>query len=362
MKRVREWLLVGAGALLLVALACSGSDSTGPSAAPPLGTIAFVSARDGNQEIYVMNADGSGVSRLTNTPATDIDPAWSPDGRRIAFASDGDRTHRIYDIYVMNADGSGVTRLTNDPVTAWGPAWSPDGTKIAFESYRDGNGEIYVMNPDGSAVTNLTHDPADDAWPAWSPDGAKIAFSCRVGPTLSRDIYVMNADGTGVKNLTNNPADDYTPAWSPDGSRIAFASDRDEYYGEIYVMNADGSGVTRLTIHPLEDLTPAWSPDGSKIAFARENESYKDEIYVMSPDGSGVTRLSDSGREPAWKPQGVLEAGMKARQPGGVTGHSETPMPAPCRRQRAPRRRYESKPTVAAHYRRRAARLSRGLH
>ena len=211
LARVREWLLVGAGALLLVALACSGSDSTGPSAAPPLGTIAFVSARDGNQEIYVMNADGSGVSRLTNTPATDIDPAWSPDGRRIAFASDGDGTHRIYDIYVMNADGSGVTRLTNDPVTAWGPAWSPDGTKIAFESYRDGNGEIYVMNPDGSAVTNLTHDPADDAWPAWSPDGAKIAFA-RENESYKDEIYVMSPDGSGVTRLSDSGRE---PAWKP---------------------------------------------------------------------------------------------------------------------------------------------------
>src|SRR5207247_8008882 len=175
MKRVREWLLVGAGALLLVALACSGSDSTGPTADTTHFTIAFLSAREGNQDIYVMNADGSGVSRLTNTPATDIDPAWSPDGRRIAFASDGDGTHRIYDIYVMNADGSGVTRLTNDPVTAWGPAWSPDGTKIAFESYRDGNGEIYVMMPDGSAGTTRPHEPADAAGPAGSAAGATVA-------------------------------------------------------------------------------------------------------------------------------------------------------------------------------------------
>src|SRR5205809_8140657 len=109
MKRVREWLLVGAGALLLVALACSGSDSTGPSAAPPLGTIAFVSARDGNQEIYVMNADGSGVSRLTNTPAPDIGPAWSPDGRRIGFASDGDASQGVIAFSEMGRDGTGGT-------------------------------------------------------------------------------------------------------------------------------------------------------------------------------------------------------------------------------------------------------------
>src|SRR5205809_252523 len=120
MKRVREWLLVGAGALLLVALACSGSDSTGPSAAPPLGTIAFVSARDGNGAIYVMNPDGSGVTQLTHDPLEDLAPAWSPDGSKIAFAGENEAYED--EIYVMSPDGSGVTRLSD---SGREPAWKP---------------------------------------------------------------------------------------------------------------------------------------------------------------------------------------------------------------------------------------------
>jgi type II secretory pathway pseudopilin PulG len=127
------------------------------------GRIAFISDRDGNDEIYVMNADGSGVTRLTNNPAYDGWPAWSPDGRRIAFASNRDGNPEIY---VMNADGSGVTRLTNNPADDWAPSWSPDGRRIIFVSNRDGNYEIYVMNSDGSGVTRLTNNPARDVWPA----------------------------------------------------------------------------------------------------------------------------------------------------------------------------------------------------
>jgi hypothetical protein len=130
------------------------------------GCIAFASNRDGNWEIYVMNADGSGVTRLTNNPADDRVPSWSPDGRRIAFDSKRDGN---YEIYVMNADGSGQTNLTNNPADDYMPSWSPDGRRIAFDSKRDGNYEIYVMNADGSGVTRLTNNPAFDCCPAWSP-------------------------------------------------------------------------------------------------------------------------------------------------------------------------------------------------
>ena len=211
MKRVREWLLVGAGALLLVALACSGSDSTGPSAAPPLGTIAFVSARDGNGEIYVMNPDGSAVTNLTHDPADDAWPAWSPDGAKIAFSRRvGPTLSR--DIYVMNADGTGVKNLTNNPADDYTPAWSPDGSRIAFASDRDEYyGEIYVMNADGSGVTRLTIHPLEDLTPAWSPDGSKIAFA-RENESYKDEIYVMSPDGSGVTRLSDSGRE---PAWKP---------------------------------------------------------------------------------------------------------------------------------------------------
>ena len=260
-----------------------------------VGTIAFDSHRDGNYEIYVMNAAGSGVTRLTNSPEDDEDPAWSPDATKIAFDSHSE-------IYVMDADGSGLTRLTNNPAADFSPAWSPDGTKIAFVSSRDGNYEIYVMNADGSDVTRVTDNPADDLGPAWSPDGTKIAFGSTRDGNL--EIYVMNANGSGRTRLTNNPAGDISPAWSPDGTKISFWSTRDGN-DEIYVMNADGSGVTRLTDNPAADAYAAWSPDGTKIAFESDRAG-NFELYVMNADGSGVTRLTNDPADdlhPAWRPE-----------------------------------------------------------
>jgi TolB protein len=137
--------------------------------------IAFVSDRDGNYEIYVMKADGTCQTRLTNDPEDDKYPLWSPDGSKIAFSSDRDGNREIY---VMNADGTGQTNLTNDPAWDSQPAWSPDSTKIAFGSERDGlGGDIYVVNIDGTGLTNLTNDLASNDDPTWSPDGTKIAFA-----------------------------------------------------------------------------------------------------------------------------------------------------------------------------------------
>ncbi len=260
--------------------------------------IAFRSLRDGNSEIYVMNADGSGVTRLTNNPADDLQPAWSTDRRKIAFVSKRDGN---YEIYVMNADGSGQTNLTNNPAADYSPSWSPDGSKITFESDRGGNSEIYVMNADGSGQTNVTNNPGDDHAPSWSSDGSKIAFvSNRAGDNLTYQIYVMNAGGAGQTRLTSTGSN-YDPTWSPDGSKIAFMSDRDGNF-EIYMMSAGGSGQTRLTNNSNLDHWPAWSPDGSKIAFY-SNRDGNTEIYVMNVNGSGQTRLTNNpadDMQPAW--------------------------------------------------------------
>ena len=263
-----------------------------------LGVIAFERwSNPGAMEIYVMNAGGSGATRLTNDWNDFFNglPAWSPDGAKIAFVSDRDGYNDNYEIYVMNADGSSVTRLTNSPGYDLVPAWSPDGKRIAFESSRDGNHEIYVMNADGSNAVNLSQNAASDGGPAWSPDGTRIAFATdRDG---NSEIYIMKADGSGVTRLTRDQAGEGHPAWSPDGAKIAF--ERDD--GSIYVMNADGSGVTRLTRSRGSDTSPAWSPDGTKIAFVTANY----EIYVMNPDGSGQTSITNGGFDayPAWRPR-----------------------------------------------------------
>ena len=123
------------------------------------GKIAFDSAREGNLDIYAMRPDGTGVTNLTDHPASDSEPAWSPDGSKIAFLSDRGGTGEIW---VMNADGSGPTQLTDHPAADFEQAWSPDGTKLAFTTNRDGNFELYVMNADGSGPTRLTNDAAAD--------------------------------------------------------------------------------------------------------------------------------------------------------------------------------------------------------
>jgi Tol biopolymer transport system component len=203
----------------------------------------------------------------------------------------------------MNADGSGQTRITNNPANDFEPAWSPDGSKIAF--WRDNGGsygyDIYVMNADGSSQTRLTTG-GNNYEPSWSTDGKKIVFTS--GRDLYYDeIYVMNADGTGQTRLTFNTIVDVEPAWSPDGSKIVFVSDRDGTPWRIYVMNSDGTGQTRLTTPSWgSDLHPAWSPDGSKIVF-ESVPSGNSEIYIMNPDGTGQTRLTtnpENDMEPAW--------------------------------------------------------------
>ncbi|MGH2765470.1 MAG: TolB family protein, partial [Actinomycetota bacterium] len=158
---------------------------------------------------------------------------------------------------------SGQTNLTNDGGDDDDPAWSPDGSKIAFSTDRDGNLEIYVMNAaDGSGQTNLTNDGEDDREPGWAPDGSRIAFRANRG---GFEIYVMNADGSGQTNLTNSPGGDVSPTWSPDGTRIAFATSR-LGFNEIFVMNADGSGQTDLTNNlPASDGSPDWQRMFSKV-------------------------------------------------------------------------------------------------
>jgi len=262
--------------------------------------LAFASTVDGNPEIYVINSNGTGSTRLTfSDPASDAEPAWSPDGTKIAFRSDRSGSPEIY---VINADGSNPVRLTDAAGGNFHPAWSPDGTKVAFTSKRDGNGEIYVMNADGTGLVNLTNHGADDGDPAWSPDGTKIAFtSDRNG---NAEIYVMNADGSNPVRLTNHPAQDAEPAWSPDGTKIAFASKRNGN-PEIFVMNADGSAVTQLTSsggNSEGHSHPAWYPDGRKIAFVAASclDTCSSVIRVMRANGTDLVDLT-SGSDPAWR-------------------------------------------------------------
>jgi Tol biopolymer transport system component len=255
---------------------------------------------NGNPEIYIINSNGTGSTRLTADSASDVGPAWSPDGTKIAFQSDRDGNPEIY---VMNADGSNPIRLTTHAASDSQPAWSPDGARIAFTSNRDGNAEIYVMNADGSNQVRLTNDAASDGEPAWSPDGARIAFtSDRDG---NPEIYVMNADGSGVVRVTSDPsAASAAPDWSPDGSRIAFSRrwcSNASCFEAVFVMNADGSGVNQIAC--CDARGPSWAPDGRKIAFTA-NASVSPVIAVIRADGMNLVELT-SGSDAAWRRQGT---------------------------------------------------------
>jgi Tol biopolymer transport system component len=250
-----------------------GNDS--PSWSPDGTKIAFSSNRDGNWEIYVMNADGSGVTRLTtNRSADDASPAWSPDGTKIAFHTNRDDN---YEIYVMNPDGSAQTNLTKESGSEdASPSWAPDSSRLVFAS----EGDLYTMRADGSQQIRLTSGKTDDAFPSWSPNGSKIALTAGVGSRSFIDI--VNADGSGRTRLTRGGSE-YEPRWSKDGSKIAYA-DFSSGLGHIVVMNADGTSPTRLTSFPKRvDYDPSWSPDGTKIAFAGYIDNVPPIVLIVGP-------------------------------------------------------------------------------
>jgi Tol biopolymer transport system component len=259
-ERRSAWVWVSAAltALWLLAGGCDGEQGDNTSeteepAAPGTTTIretsqaataklAFVSDRAGNNDIYLMDSDGSNQRRITNTLAGEGDPTISPDGKRVAFYVPS--LEGTLDVYVMNLDGSNRKRLTNDEASETGLAFSPDGQKIAFSRSAGEGGvgfRIYVMDSDGTSLKMLTGDEegywvAEDWDPAWSPDGDRIAFeSTRDG---NPEIYVMDSDGTNEERLTDSPWNDSDPAFSSDGNKVAFVTDRDGS-NEIYVATVD---------------------------------------------------------------------------------------------------------------------------
>lgn len=298
-----RWLLACCLGLAVATLA--GEAKPTHSAFPGAnGLIAFQSFRGGSSQIYLETVPPSPVRRLTDPRHCYALPAWSPDGKWIAFEYNpspiGLRA-RDSEIYVMNPlarrPPTTVRRLTNVPGFDGDPAWSPNGKQIVFESTRSGNSDIWVMDADGTNPKNLTAgSPQFDGDPTWSPGGGRIAFtSTRDG---NAEIYLMNPKGAGLLNITNSPGDDFDPTWSPDGELVAFVSNRDRNF-EIYETN-DRFLLKRLTHDSGLDAFPAWSPDGRWIAFTtdRGDTGNRDVQYMSANgDGNGVTELTQA---PGW--------------------------------------------------------------
>lgn len=237
-------------------------------------------------DVYLFDAAGQMVRRLTELPNFDYQPRWSPDGQRIAFAAVRDRQQQVF---TMKADGSDVVELTRGSQNSE-PAWSPDGRLIAFRSERDGNPNIYLMNADGSEQRALTMDPQAETSPAWSPDGKQLLFTSLVSGHT--EIHVMNADGSGVRQLTQTATGHSRAAfWSPDGKQIAFGTNRDGN-DEIYLMAADGSGARNVSNHAASEFPVGWSPDGAELLFISTRDRPARDVYRMKADGTGVIRVT----------------------------------------------------------------------
>jgi Tol biopolymer transport system component len=291
------------GIVVLAALTSSCAGGTGAGSAPNL--IAFSSDRalpprseaddfdTRRLDLYLMNADGSHVKRLTQNHLTDVFPAVARDGKRIAFTRD---IHGYAQVFTIDMADGKVRMLTHAHANSGLPAWSPDGRLIAFASDRNGpteGDEIWVMNADGSGQQPVTRNlpSVNDAWPSWGPGGTRLAFARETGSGSA--IYTVNADGRGLERLTRDQtALDTQPAWSPNGKEIVFESDLFMLPGQIFAMQADGAKRRQLTDPSVgASSRPSWSSDGARIVFMASRNHHTD-VWTMYADGTHQLQLT----------------------------------------------------------------------
>lgn len=260
--------------------------------------IAFVSNRDGNDEIYMMDYDGANPTRITFNKIKDYMPAWSPDQRTIAFTSYRGGTAGLYlrNIY------EGTETLVSSKGTNYAAAFSPDGRRLAFCSTmtEDGNAEIYVLDLNTMRTRRVTYNSATDTAPAWSSTGREIAFTTDRLGVGSPQIYVMDAEGSNVRKVSFGGNYHDSPAWAPTGDRIAYVS-RVANVFDLYILNLRTNQITKLTESNAFNESPSWSPDGRHIVFS-SNISGSLQIYSIDYDGANLRRLTDRGENklPNW--------------------------------------------------------------
>lgn len=259
--------------------------------------------------IYISDGDGGNPTRLPDQDAHyNTMPAWSPERCRVAFTSQTEETD--HDIFIINADGTGLRQLTNDPARDMFPDWSFDGKTIAFVSYRDGYRNIYVMDSAGGPARQITFNGGDyTQWLAFSPVDDTVAYTFNpAGENVGGSIYLIHADGTGQIQLTIPPgrANDSEPAWSPDGKQIYFLSNRSAYV-EIWVVNVDGSGVRQISnvtgAGVAIDHSLRVSPDGKYLIFygaGSEGVEFSTDLFRLNIDGSGLINLTRSTGQEEW--------------------------------------------------------------
>ena len=262
------------------------------------GTLLFESNRTGNSEIYALNFTNQALTRLTNNPAQDVQPALAPDSIQVAYVTNQDGNNEIY---LTAVDGRTPSNLTNNPADDLHPTWSPDGNWIAFTTNRDGNQEIYIVRRDGTQVRNLTNNAANDFTPSWFSVGGQdwIVFtSTRDG---NQEIYKVRPDGSGLANLSLNPANDHSPSGFVGGAIIAFVSDRNGN-SEVYVMTDTGGAQANITNNPSQDVEPSINPGGLWVTFSTDRDVNL-EVYVVRVDGGtafNLTRDPGQDRQPDW--------------------------------------------------------------
>jgi Tol biopolymer transport system component len=260
------------------------------------------------RDVYVANADGTGLVNLTAGYGSGWQWAWSPDGSQISFMSDQDGIVKLY-VRPLSGPEPFAVGVAPDPDAPM--RWSPDGGSIAYVSGQDGNSEIYVADVATRTARNVSQDLLQSFDPRWSPTGSYLAYTVRGDETQYQDLYIVALSGGPPVNVTNDTAQSPGGTWSPDGSRFVFVTNRDGN-DEIYVADADGRNPVRLTNNPANDRDPSWSPDGSQIAFSSGLETRGDgpmwetiipsRIYVMDADGSNRRPVTDGSIDPAPPP------------------------------------------------------------